>query len=108
MIFSSSDDDCLNDGDDDYDDLIEEDEVDNVPHQPQRRVTPDISRRKKMPTPTPSLEDSVYSSLSNEMYSKIGSPTSKPLSKSPEEDQDDKRKENRDELRLVSKFHTSK
>ena len=25
-----------------------------------RRISADISRRKKMPTPTPSLEDSVY------------------------------------------------
>ena len=66
-------------------------------------MTPDISRRKKMPTPTPSLEDSVYSSLSNEMYSKIGSPSSNPTSpaKNPTVTMSphDKRRENRDALR---------
>ena len=82
VLFSSSE----NEADDDDEDL---DFVDAAKQQQQQRrnggnerhVANDISRRKKMPTPTPSLEDSVYSSLSNEMYSKIGSPSSNPSPK---------------------------
>ena len=109
VLFSSSDDE---DVDNDYDDVIDNNDfVDSKIRRSsapftQRRMTPDISRRKKMPTPTPSLEDSVYSSLSNEMYSKIGSPSSEPSPKrpirspmSPEE----RRRESRDILRAKLK-----
>lgn len=97
--FSSSDDECFNDGDEDYDDLVDGDHH-GQSLLPVQHVTPDISRRKKMPTPTPSLEDSVYSSLSNDMYSKIGSPTTKPTTKLSDDEMDEKKKENRDELRF--------
>jgi hypothetical protein len=105
VLFSSSDEEDL---DNDYDDVVDNDFVDGKARRTfnQRRTTPDISRRKKMPTPTPSLEDSVYSSLSNEMYSKIGSPScdlspKRPIRSpmSPEE----RRRESRDALRAKLK-----
>ena len=107
ILFSSSEDD-----DDDVDDAEEGGNVDDNDfvdgknrrsssghNSSQRRITPDISRRKKMPTPTPSLEDSVYSSLSNEMYSKIGSPSSKPSPKQSPMSPEERRRESRDALR---------
>ena len=80
ILFSCSDNDDDEDDIDvvDFFDARQRRNVGNERRTSAEVLSRDISRRKKMPTPTPSLEDSVYSSLSNEMYSKIGSPNSNP------------------------------
>lgn len=75
------------DEDDDYEDLDSKPAVRPPPPPPvsvqDRRISANIAQRKKLATPCPSqrhesrtsLDESVYSSLSNEVYTKIGSPS---------------------------------